>query len=151
MKVFKAVAGGLLLAFGLMSAAEAGVRIGDLRCHIHGGAGFVVGSVRDARCVFTSASGRREVYWGRFNRVGLDLGFTRHAWLHWAVVAPTGLHGHALAGSYAGVSADVAAGLGAGANVLIGGNAGTISLQPLSVQREAGLALGAGIGKLDLR
>ncbi|MGO9544929.1 MAG: DUF992 domain-containing protein [Rhodomicrobium sp.] len=151
MKTFMTVAGGILLALGLTSAASAGVRVGQLRCHIHHGEGYVVGSVHKARCHFTSVDGHRERYWGSMKRIGLDLGYTRHAVLVWDVFAPTGLGPHALAGDYVGASADVSVGIGAGANVLVGGNGGTISLQPLSLKHETGVALGAGAGKLELR
>jgi hypothetical protein len=45
-----------------------------------------------------------------------------------------GVPAGALAGEYVGVSADVGLGLGAGANVLLGGSNRTIALQPLSLQ-----------------
>ena len=46
----------------------------------------------------------------------------------------TGVPAGALAGEYVGVSADVGLGLGAGANVLLGGSNRTIALQPLSLR-----------------
>ena len=54
----------------------------------------------------------------------------------------------ALTGNYVGLSADVAAGLGAGANALIGGN--KVVLQPLSVSGDIGINLAAGIGDFSL-
>jgi hypothetical protein len=150
MKAFMTVAGGILLALGLNSAASAGVRIGELRCHVHGGNSYVVGSSHRVRCVFISATGYREHYRGRLSRSGLDLGYTGGAKVVWAVFAPTELREHALSGSYTGASADAAAGIGGGANVLLGGNGGTISLQPVSLKSETGLALGAGVAKLAL-
>ncbi len=74
MKAFLTVIGGLLLALGLTSAANAATRIGDLRCHIHPGAGYVVGSSHPARCIFVSVTGHRERYLGNLSRIGLDLG-----------------------------------------------------------------------------
>ncbi len=143
---------GALLALALTSAAGAATRAGVLRCHIHSGTGYVIGSAHGARCVFISErTGRRERYWGRMKRVGLDIGYTRRAALVWAVFAPSELGERALAGDYVGASADIAAGIGGGANVLVGGNGGTISLQPLSLKRETGLAIGAGAGMLELR
>jgi hypothetical protein len=151
MKSFLAAAGGLLLALGLTSSADASARVGILRCHVHHGVGFVVGSAHPARCVFTSDSGRRERYSAVVKRVGLDLGYTGKAVVTWAVFAPSAIHHRALIGDYVGASADVAAGIGGGANVLVGGNAATISLQPLSLKTEQGLAIGAGAGLLELR
>jgi Protein of unknown function (DUF992) len=48
-------------------------------------------------------------------------------------------------------AAPVAVGAGPGGAVLVGGNNNTVSLQPLSMQVEAGLNLSAGIGNLNLQ
>jgi len=151
MKTLITAIGGVMLALGLTSAASAATRVGELRCHVHDGSGYVVGSSHKARCVFIGLSGHRERYWGHIKRVGLDVGYTRHAIVTWAVFAPSDLGPRALTGDYAGASADVAAGIGGGANVLVGGNGRTISLQPVSLKAETGLALGAGAAVLELR
>ena len=44
-----------------------------------------------------------------------------------------------------------AVGVGLGGNVLIGGSANSIALQPLSVQGQVGLAVSAGLESLELR
>lgn len=57
-----------------------------------------------------------------------------------------------LAGTYEGVSGDVALGPGVGANVfLLGGSRRSIALQPLSVEGEAGVNLAVGVSRLRLR
>jgi hypothetical protein len=56
----------------------------------------------------------------------------------------------ALAGTYLGASAEATAGVGAGANLLIGGSDDTISLQPLSVQGQTGLNAALGVSELIL-
>jgi len=56
-----------------------------------------------------------------------------------------------LQGSYAGASAEVSAGLGLGANALVGGFDGSIALQPLSIQGQTGLNVAAGVASLELR
>lgn len=72
--------------------------------------------------------------------------------LGWAVFAPTtGLPLGALAGEYVGVSGDVGIGLGAGANVLLGGSNRTIALQPISLQGSIALNVVAGLSSLKLR
>ncbi len=151
MKAFVRTAGVALLALGLTSAANAATRIGVLRCHVQGSEGFAVRSVQEAHCVFKSESGHREHYMGRVSHIGLDVGVVSHAVLVWAVFAPSEIRHHALAGEYLGASAHATAGIGGGANVLLGGNGGTISLQPLSLQHETGVAAGAGAAKLELR
>jgi hypothetical protein len=57
----------------------------------------------------------------------------------------------ALAGTYGGVSGDIALGLGVGANALIGGSARSIALQPFSVEGQVGVSLAAGVTGLTLR
>jgi len=70
----------------------------------------------------------------------------------WAVIAPTSDVGPgALASDYGGVSADVAAGLGVGANALVGGGHKSIALQPVSIEGVQGLNIAAGVGVLNLR
>jgi hypothetical protein len=70
----------------------------------------------------------------------------------WAVIAPTnGYHRGALAGTYVGASGSVAFGGGVGANALIGGSHRSISLQPLSIEAQAGANLALGVAGLSLR
>jgi len=57
----------------------------------------------------------------------------------------------ALAGNYAGVSAEATADLGIGANALLGGSNKSIALQPLSVQGQEGLNVAVGVAELRLR
>ncbi|HKJ60683.1 MAG TPA: DUF992 domain-containing protein, partial [Hyphomicrobiales bacterium] len=54
------------------------------------------------------------------------------------------------AGTYLGASAEATAGVGGGANVLIGGSNETISLQPLSVQGQTGLNAALGVSEIVL-
>ncbi len=63
------------------------------------------------------------------------------------MVAPTsGPKPGSLNGSYAGLTAGAAVGVGASANALIGGLDRSIALQPLSVEGMNGVNLAAGIG-----
>ena len=43
------------------------------------------------------------------------------------------------------------AGVGVGANALVGGSNNTIALQPVSVQGQTGLSIAAGVASLELR
>ncbi len=63
----------------------------------------------------------------------------------WAVYAPTNRKFGALAGHYGGASAEATVGAGVGANVLVGGSNRTVTLQPVSVQGQAGLNLAVGV------
>jgi len=128
-----------------------GVRAGVLTCQVEGGPGFVFGSSKDLRCHFKSSDGHDERYVGTINKFGLDIGVTGPAIMTWSVLAPTDEVGRgALSGSYVGASASASAGVGGGANVLVGGSDETVSLQPLSVQGQTGLNAALAISELVL-
>jgi hypothetical protein len=128
-----------------------GVRVGVLTCKVEGGPGFIFGSSKDLRCAFTSSDGRDERYVGVINKFGLDIGVTGPATMTWAVLAPTEEIGRgALSGNYVGASASASAGVGGGANILVGGSDDTVSLQPLSVQGQTGLNAALAISELVL-
>jgi Protein of unknown function (DUF992) len=147
----------MLFAFVVTAAMPAlaqtqRVRVGGITCVAGPRAGLVLGSRRDLQCVFRSDVTRRQyAYAGKIRRIGLDVGITRGGRLFWAVFAPTTHVGRStLRGSYRGVSGNVALGVGLGANVLIGGSRGTISLQPLSVEGQIGINLALGVTNLLL-
>jgi hypothetical protein len=144
----------LIGAFGLAVPAQAesgGVKIGTLSCNERGGWGLVLGSARALSCTFSSGD-RVERYEGNMTRVGLDLGYQHSGALVWAVVAPHTDVGHgALSGHYAGGTVSATAGVGVGANALIGGLDRSIALQPVSVEGTTGLDVAAGIGSMTLR
>ncbi len=132
-------------------ADDAGVKIGVLTCDIEGGVGFIIGSAKGADCTFKSAKGRVENYEGSFGRLGIDVGITGEKKLVWIVFAPGKIKPNGLQGSYGGVSAEASAGIGLGANVLVGGFRKTINLQPVSVQGQLGVNVAAGLASLSLR
>ena len=57
----------------------------------------------------------------------------------------------ALAGDYGGATASATVGVGAGANVLVGGSNKQITLQPVSVEGSVGLNVAAGIASVTLK
>ncbi len=133
------------------AAAQGGVRVGTLSCNVAAGWGFVFGSSKSLHCTFTHG-GHVEHYVGTISKFGVDIGYTEGGVLVWAVLAPTtDLAPGALAGSYGGATASATVGVGAGANVLIGGSNHTISLQPVSIEGNTGLNVAAGIGAITLR
>jgi hypothetical protein len=127
-----------------------GVNVGSLNCRVAGGMGFIFGSSKDLNCIFYRDDGRAEVYQGKIKRFGVDIGFTKEAHIIWLVAAPGYVEPGALVGDYAGVTASVTAGVGAGANVLIGGGQRQISLQPVSVEGSVGLNVAAGVAEISL-
>lgn len=138
----------------LASQANAQERIaaGQLTCGVKGGTSFIIGSTKDLRCVFRASPGDEgERYEGQIQKYGLDIGVTNQAILTWTVLAPSrGVLAGALSGKYLGVAADASAGLGGGANVLVGGSNNSISLQPLSVQGQTGLNAAVGVAEVEL-
>ncbi|MGQ4273184.1 DUF992 domain-containing protein [Terrihabitans sp. B22-R8] len=148
--VFAAALGGLLLP---MAPAHSATEAGLLECDVSGGVGLIVGSTKAMSCRYTSADGKiTEPYSGEISKVGVDIGVTGKSVMVWTVLAPTDtLRPGALEGTYAGVSGQATVGVGASANVLVGGSDRTISLQPLSVGMQTGLNVAAGIGSITLR
>lgn len=134
------------------SAQGAGVRAGILTCQVASGWGFIFGSSRDLNCTYAPKPNANERYVGSVSKFGVDIGYTQSAVIVWAVIAPTSeLVPGSLAGDYVGVTAGFAVGVGVGANALIGGNAKSITLQPLSIQGNEGLNVAAGIGAITLK
>jgi len=156
-KVSGLAAGVFGLAIGIVGSgtpagAQGNVQIGTLTCNVSGGWGFVFGSSKAVRCTFARAGGRPEHYAGSINKFGVDIGYTQGGVLVWGVFAPSGgLAPGALSGNYVGASGSATVGVGAGANVLVGGSNRTISLQPVSFEGNTGLNVAAGIGSISLR
>ena len=151
---FLAASGAAAIAAVLAIASPAdaaGVKVGVLTCHVSSGWGFIFGSSKDLRCNF--AGGRfGERYVGDVSKFGVDIGYTSGGVLVWDVFAPTsGYRRGALAGGYAGATASATLGVGAGANVLVGGSGRSIALQPVSIEGNSGLNVAAGIGSITLR
>jgi hypothetical protein len=137
---------------GMQPAQAQRARVGTLVCNLAPSVGFIIGSQQQMSCTFRPGRGRSERYTGTLARVGLDIGFTRGGRLVWGVLAATSsLAPRALTGNYVGASGDVALGVGAGANVLVGGFNRSIVLQPLSVEATAGVNLAVGVAELSLR
>lgn len=138
------------LAAPQAASSQNAVEVGLLSCTVDGGIGFIIGSSKGMLCKFEQV-GNVERYSGNIRKFGLDIGVTGKSYIAWAVFAPrTNLQPGALAGSYGGASAEATAGVGVGANALVGAN-NSITLQPVSVQAQTGLNVAAGIASLTLR
>src|SRR5215472_7254751 len=145
------------VAGSVPAGAQGSVQVGTLSCNVSGGWGFVFGSSKSVRCNFSRAGGRPEHYTGSINKFGVDIGYTQGGVLVWAVFAPSaGIAAGALSGNYVGATGSATVGVGAGANVLVGGSNSSISLQPVSLEGNTGLNVAAGIGspyfwRIDIR
>ena len=142
----------LPLLAAVPAAANSGVNVGGLSCTVNGGVGFIIGSSKSMKCRFNPAGGGATQYYsGNVGKFGLDIGITGKSYISWLVFAPGKVKPGALAGTYAGVSAQATVGVGLGANVLVGGFKKSIALQPLSVQGQSGLNLAAGFASMTLK
>jgi Protein of unknown function (DUF992) len=128
------------------------VQVGVLECRGGGSVGFVVGSVTNLGCVLRTDGVPEDRYIATIRKIGLDLGITQESAIAWAVFAPVGRLGPGdLSGNYVGAQGSASIGVGVGSNVLVGGSANSIALQPLSLQGQVGLNVAAGLESLELR
>ena len=128
------------------------VQVGILECRGAASMGFVVGSVTNLGCVLRADGMPEDRYVATIRKVGLDLGITQETALAWGVYAPVARLGPGdLSGDYVGGQGSASVGVGLGGNVLVGGSANSIALQPLSVQGQVGLNVAAGLESLELR
>lgn len=135
----------------MSASAQSGANVGVLSCTVEGGIGLILGSSKEMVCNFDPANGSEpHHYSGSVGKLGLDIGITNESYISWQVIASGDLASGSLAGSYVGASAQATAGVGLGANVLVGGSDESIALQPLSVQGQTGLNLAVGIGTMKL-
>jgi len=143
------------VAVPLSAQAQEGIELGVLDCLVEGGAGFIIGSSKNVSCTYDPVDDAlpAEQYFGNISKFGLDIGVTGASVMQWLVLAPTAdvYAPGALAGDYAGASAQVTAGVGVGANLLVGGSEQSFTLQPLSVQAQTGLNLAVGVSRFELR
>ena len=128
------------------------VRVGVLECRGGASVGFIVGSVTNLGCVLRVEGLPEDRYVATIRKVGLDLGITQESALAWGVFAPVAQIGPGgLSGNYVGAQGSATLGVGVGGNVLVGGSANSIALQPLSVQGQVGVSVAAGLESLELR
>ena len=143
-------------SFALFAAAPVGaqqrqVKVGTLTCSLSGSVGLILGSQKNANCIFRGNPGEpEEAYTGTMTTVGIDIGVTTGGVIIWTVFSDTDRYLGMLTGTYAGATAEFAVAAGLGANVLVGGSRRSVALQPLSVQGQLGLDIAGGIGALEL-
>ncbi|MBD0415478.1 DUF992 domain-containing protein [Tianweitania sp. Rool2] len=139
----------------LMSSAASAQpmpQIGLLSCDVSEGIGLILERKQTLTCTFTQNGGQTESYTGSIDEFGIEIGTINQSHLVWGVAAATeGVAAKgALTGQYAGVGAEAAVGVGAGANVLVGGTGKAFSLQPISVEGSTGLNIATGVVQVTL-
>jgi hypothetical protein len=144
---------GSAISFAGQASAQQRTKVGTLRCRLAPAVGLIVVEKQRLSCSYApDGPWPPERYFGSITTVGVDLGFSRGGGMAWAVLAPVdGPIRGGLGGSYVGVSADAAVGVGLGANALVGGSRRSFALQPLSVEANTGLDFTAGVSTLRLR
>lgn len=150
------------ILFALTAVAMAGVAVpasaadrvkaGVLVCNAGASIGMLVESKQELTCTYTPAdNGPVQKYAGTIKNIGVELGVTGGGVMTWGVLAVTkSVAPGALAGPYAGVTGNVALGVGVGANVLVGSDQ-SFALNPISVEGNVGASLALGVGGLTLR
>jgi len=142
---------GLLLTGNPAHAQGGSNQQGMLTCRTSASIGLIVGSTQRLACQFKANSGFTQNYVGRMNRVGLDIGITAGGVMVWAVLGnSSAMRPGVLTGRFVGASGDISLGVGAGANILVGGTARSVSLQPLSLEGQVGVNLALGVAGLTL-
>ena len=128
-------------------------KAGLLTCNTGPSVSFVVGGRQGLACQFMPIGPYPpENYTGEITTIGLDIGKNSGGALIWAVFMPTrGAQYGSLAGKYGGVTGDISLGIGAGANLLVGGSDRSITLQPFSVEGNTGINFAVGVSGLVLR
>jgi len=145
-----------LVALGLMTGSTQAspntstVEVGVLTCDVAPGWGKVLGSSREAQCVFKDTAGFISEYTADITKFGLDIGFAGTKTLSWTVIAVGRFSPNNLRGVYVGPNAEGSFVVGAGANVMVGGMRDTIALQPVSVQMQTGFGVAATVQVLTL-
>ena len=146
-----ASAGIVIGALMLGTPAQADIQAGTLTCNVGGGPGFIIRSSRPLNCTYSGPVGP-EHYVGNIAKLGVDIGYLQGGEMIWAVVGQTAYPGPgSLAGSYGGVTASAAIGVGAGANALVGGSNRSFSLQPVSLEGQTGLDFSGGLATINLQ
>jgi hypothetical protein len=154
--VSKAAAFALIavLAPPIGAQSPAWTQAGMLRCVVNPSIGFIIAGHQSMECRFipNAPNYPPQAYAGALNMIGLNIGISAGGVFGWAVLAPTvGIPAGALAGEYVGASGDIGLGLGAGANVLVGGSGRTFALQPVSLEGSIAVDVALGVSALKLR
>ncbi len=135
--------------------STAGAKIGLMTCQTvpHSGFSLLIHSTVNIKCRFIATDGSgKEQYIGETGiALGIDLGSNIKKELIYTVFAADFKKGsYKLAGKYGGVGASASVGAGTGAQVLVGGNNDSISLQPV-IEGNTGIGVSAGLTYLYIQ
>ena len=137
-------------------AAGSGAKVGMLTCSQIKGTktNLLIHSSVQVDCTYQGDDGTSESYKGETGiGLGVDLSWKEDEVVKWVVIAASNdisPNNHALAGKYYGAKAEATAGVGAQANVLVGGGNKSFTLQPVSLGGQTGFGAAGGLGYLYL-
>ncbi|MDX8414547.1 MAG: DUF992 domain-containing protein [Mariprofundales bacterium] len=150
-----ALAGSMSMATSAVAAeTSTGAKIGVMNCDTIPNSGFtlLIHSTVGVKCVFKSSQGIVEHYKGETGvGLGIDLNFDRETHTVYSVLAADFKKGeYQMAGKYVGAGGSVSLGAGVGAHALIGGNAKSITLNPVAISGQKGVGVEGGLTYLYL-
>lgn len=146
----------VFIAPATVVAADSGAKVGVLTCSQVKGTkrNLLITSSAQVNCTYEGDDGSNEKYKGETGiGLGIDLSWKSEEVVKWVVIAASNditPNNHALAGKYYGAKAEATAGVGAQANVLVGGGNKSFTLQPLSLGGQTGFGAAGGLGYLYL-
>ena len=134
--------------------ANSKVYIGALTCEIAASNGYLIGSSKDMDCVFEPLIGGQQAYDGTFNRLGIDVGYTKKMRMLWKVFSIGSNHGpDAVVGKFIGENATITADQQTGGNWLYGGQDGAAVMQASALLdgTDQGYNIEYGVAQITLR
>lgn len=142
-------------AMAAEEVSSSGTKAGILTCKTVPGSGtnLLIHSTTDVTCEFKSTAGGSVEYYKGETGVGLgiDVDIKREETIGYTVFSADFKEGtYQLAGKYGGAGASATVGVGVGAQVLVGGNKRSISLQPIALSGSTGGGVTAGFTYLYL-
>ena len=155
--IFLALLGVAVLASSSLYAADAGIKVGSLEIKAIESTrhNLIITSSVDVVAVFTDVEGKTEHYVGEMgNKLGVDFSHMTEEDLQYLVFSAATEYktgSYALQGKYFGTKASAEAGVGAGAQLLLGGFNKSITLQPLAAGITKGVGASIGLGYLYLQ
>lgn len=151
MSYWKSLFAAALISAPTYGLSQSPVDIGSLSCASSDVKNRIVSTTMEFDCTFTRTGGREEKYVGKIRRVGVDLSAKDDVKIIWTVaVAGDATAPESLAGKYVGVAADVSAGVGGGARILVGGGDNSVSLSPTSFVGVEGTGFSIGLEEFTL-
>lgn len=130
---------------------EADVELGTLTCELQAVTNVLIYAEESFECTFVTEDGVTQTYDATIGKVGANLQLKTDQTLKWIVMSSVDpAKEQDLSGDYIGASAQASLGVGAGANLMVGGSGDNFTLQPLSLSGQEGIGASLTIDGLNL-